>query len=406
MSPLDAAGARWRYLLLLALRWLPTGLLIPVVTLLGLDRGLTLVEVGATAAVQGVVVALLELPTGGLADTLGRRPVLLLAGAAGTASLAVLAVADTPGLFALAWLLQGVYRALDSGPLEAWYVDTALAAEPGLRLERALGAGTAVAGLAIACGALLSGALVAASGDPGVPVLAALAVLVLGTGALVLLPEPRRARGSVRRALTGVPGTVRGGLLLVGRSRALAGLTGVSLLWGVGIPAFEALLPVRLAELTGGPAAGAALLGPATAAAWVVSAAGAAIAPWVAGRVGLVPAAVAGRLLQGAAVVAMGLLAGPVGALTGYLVVNLVHGAANPLHGSLLHGHVEGGHRATVLSVGSLVFQLGGALGLLGLTALAAATTTEAAIVAGGAVLALSAPLYLAARPAPATTSR
>ena len=41
MRALDAAQARRRYLLLLALRWLPTGLLMPVLTVVGLDRGLT-----------------------------------------------------------------------------------------------------------------------------------------------------------------------------------------------------------------------------------------------------------------------------------------------------------------------------------------------------------------------------
>ncbi len=398
MTVLDARQARWRFLVLLALRWLPTGLVIPVTTVIGLDRGLTLAQVGLTAAVQGVVVAVLELPTGGLADALGRRPVLLLAGGVGAVSLAVFAVADSVALFALAWGLQGIFRALDSGPLEAWYVDTALAAEPDLRLERALGAGTAVLGAAIAAGSLASGLLVAASGDPTVAVLAALAVHVLGTGALVLLPEPRRARGSARRALTAVPGVVRDGLAIVGRSRALLGLAGVSLLWGVGMPTFETLLPARLVELSGDPAAAVALLGPAAAVAWIVAAAGAAAVGRPAGRIGLVPAAVLGRLLQGGAVVAMGLLAGPAGALTGYLLVNLVHGAANPVHHSLLHARVDGAHRATVLSVSSLVFQLGGTIGLVTLTALADATTTAAAIVTGGVVLAASAPLYLPAR--------
>lgn len=43
VSGLDAAGARWRNLRLRALRWFPTGLG-PVITLLGLDRGPTVVE--------------------------------------------------------------------------------------------------------------------------------------------------------------------------------------------------------------------------------------------------------------------------------------------------------------------------------------------------------------------------
>ncbi len=404
MRALDGAQARRRYLVLLVLRWLPTGLLLPVLTVVGLDRGLTLAEVGLTAAVQGAVVAVLELPTGGLADTLGRRPVLLLAGAVGTASLAVFAVADTVALFALAWALQGVFRALDSGPLEAWYVDTALAADPGLDLGRALGRGTSVLGVAIAAGSLASGLLVAATGDPAAPLLAALAVHVLGVAGLVLLPEPRRTRGSALRAVAAVPGAVRDGLRLVAGSRALLGLTGVSLLWGVGMPAFETLLPARLEQEAGGPAAAAALLGPATAVAWLVSAAGAAAAGPVAARIGLVPAAVLGRVLQGAAVVAMGLLAGPAGALTGFLLTHLVHGAANPLHHALLHARVDASRRATLLSVSSLVAQLGGTIGLVALAALADATSVAVGIAAGGAALAAAAPLYLLTRsPGPGT---
>jgi len=76
-TALDARGARRRFLLLRGLRWLPTGLLIPVLVLLLLERGLTLGQIGLVAAAQGLVVMLLELPTGALADALGRRRVLL-----------------------------------------------------------------------------------------------------------------------------------------------------------------------------------------------------------------------------------------------------------------------------------------------------------------------------------------
>ena len=48
----------------------------------------------------------------------------------GLAALGLLYVADSVAMYAAVTLLQGVYRALDSGPLESWYVDTTLAAEP------------------------------------------------------------------------------------------------------------------------------------------------------------------------------------------------------------------------------------------------------------------------------------
>ena len=71
----------------------------------------------------------------------------------------------------------------------------------------------------------------------------------------MLLPEPRRARGSTLRAVVAVPGAVRDGLRLVAARVPCSGLTGVSLLWGVGMPAFETLLPARLAQEAGGPVA-------------------------------------------------------------------------------------------------------------------------------------------------------
>ncbi|HJT64410.1 MAG TPA: MFS transporter, partial [Candidatus Limnocylindria bacterium] len=65
MSPLNAAAIRRRYLFLIGLRWFQSGLLIPILVLLMVSRGLSLVEIGLVGAVQGVIVLVLELPTGG-----------------------------------------------------------------------------------------------------------------------------------------------------------------------------------------------------------------------------------------------------------------------------------------------------------------------------------------------------
>ena len=97
--------------------------------LLMTERGLSLAQIGLCVTVFSIVTVTLELPTGGLADALGHRPVLVLAGLMTTAGLLLLTVADSTALFALAWALKGVGRALDSGPLEAWYVDAVRAAD-------------------------------------------------------------------------------------------------------------------------------------------------------------------------------------------------------------------------------------------------------------------------------------
>lgn len=160
---------------------------------------------------------------------------------------------------------------------------------------------------------------------------------------------------------------------------------------------FESLLPVRLAEVIGNPERAAALLGPANSAAWLASAAGAALTPLLLRWFGAAPGAALLRILQGVTVVGMGLFAGPVGVLVAYLACYAVHGASNPLHSGLLHRQVDGPYRTSVLSLNSMMAQPAAALGGVVLTALAAATSVGTAMVVGAVVLAVAAPLYLPA---------
>lgn len=405
MSALSVRQIRFRYLALYGLRWLPTGLMIPVMILLPQERGLSLSEIGVVFTAQALVVLALELPTGGLADALGRKPVLAIAWTVNLLSLALFAVADSVALFFLVWALQGVYRALDSGPLESWYVDASLAADPKAEYEPGLGYAGTVAGVSIAVGALLSSGLVAL-GPLGpvsaltLPVLVAVALQAVGLIALLtLLVETRAARGAgaLRASVVEAPRMVGQALGLLRRSRVLLALVAVELFWGFGMVTFESLLPVRLGEVVGDAERAATLLGPANSAAWLASAAGAALTPLLLRRLGAAPSAALMLLVQAGTVVGMGLLAGPVGVLVAYLACYTVHGAANPLHAGLLHRQVEGPYRTSVLSLNSMMGQPGFALGAVLLTAIADASSVTTAMLVGAAVLAMAAPLYLPA---------
>jgi hypothetical protein len=408
-----ALEARRRFLLLHGIRWLPVGLLIPVLVLLPLERGLTLAQYGSAAAVQGIVVMILELPTGGLSDAIGRRPVLLLAGLVDLASLAILTVADSVFLFAVVYLLQGIYRALDSGPLESWYVDRALAADERADIESGLSRGGVVAGVAIAGGALIGGGLVALGPIGGfsaltVPVLASLGWQVLSLlSVTTLMTEPRPARGpaALIASVRGVPAAIGGAIGLLRRSRVIVALVAVEVFWGFGMVCFEGLMPVRLSEVVGSADRASALMGPAGSAAWLASAAGAAAVPLLAKRIGAARTGAVLRVLQGLAVVGMAVLAGPAGVLTAYLLCYTVHGAANPVHSGLLHRQVEGPYRASLISLNSMVSQPAGAIGLVALTALAGGVSVSAALLVGAVVLAAAAPLYLVTQRAEAVTA-
>jgi MFS family permease len=401
---LSSAAVRHRFLALLGIRWMTTGLVVPVVVLLPLERGLELHQLGLAVAAQGLMVLALELPTGGLADALGRRRVLVAAGVFNAIALGVAVFADSVLWFALVFGLQGVYRALDSGPLDAWYVDTAQAADPDADIERSLSLGGLVTGLGIAVGTLASSGLVALDPVPGVealvtPLFAALtlqAVQFVALASLMADDVSGRQAGGLREAVADVPGVVAGAVRMVRTGRLLTALVAVELLWGFGMAAFEMLTPAKLGAVLDSADRAAALLGPVNTGAWVAAAAGAALIPHMTRRLTPRITAAALRIAQGAAVVGLAVVTGPVGLVIAYVLTMGVHGAANPVHQGLLHrAVVDPSSRATVVSANSLTGQTGGMLGGIALGALADAAGLTTAILVGAGFLAAAAPLYL-----------
>jgi DHA1 family tetracycline resistance protein-like MFS transporter len=314
--------------------------------------------------------------------------------------LSLLTVAHTVAMFVAYYALQGVYRALDSGPLEAWYVDHALAADESADIEKGLSRSNAVLGLAVGAGALLTGGAVAL-GPIDLPVYIALALQVVSLIAVATLmteDRPGRGMGALLSSVRGVPAAIAGAVGLLRRSRVIVALVAVELFWGFGMVAFESLTPVRLAEVLGDPDRASALMGPVGSVGWLASAAGAALVPLLSRRIGAPWTGAVLRVLQGATVAMMGLLGGPVGVITGYLLCYSVHGASGAVHSGLLHRQAEGRYRASLLSLNSMVSQPAMALGMVTLTALASATSLVVSLLAGAVVLALAAPLYLVAR--------
>ena len=405
---LTPAAARRVFLLLTVARWLPVGLVVGIFTLWFLDRGLTVAEALVAFSVTGIMVFVLELPTGGLADAIGRRPVLIAAAAINIAASAVLILGQSFWMFVVGAALQGVFRALDSGPLEAWFVDTVHATEPAADVDQALSTEGTVMGVSMAVGAVASGGLVVWH-----PLTAYTALLppMLGWAGLnlvylvalvVLMKEPgthldssgrRRAAESAKAA----PGIVRDGLSLLRHNRVLLSLVMVELFWTAALVVFETLQPVRLAEMVGGEERAGALMGPVAAIGWGVFALGSALAGFGSRRIGVARTAILARVLNGLGAVTMGLAAGPVALIVAYLFTYGLHGTAGPMHSSLLHREAEARNRATVLSMNSMVFFI--AFSLVGppLGLLAEATSTQTAMVTAGAFSILGALLYLPA---------
>ena len=408
MTPLTPTAARRVFLVLTATRWFPIGLIIGVTTLLPLDRGLSVAETLTAFAFTGWVVFALELPTSGFADAFGRKPVYVAAAIAQVSAAALYLVADSFWAFVAAAVLMGVFRALDSGPLEAWFVDTVHLTEPDADVERPLAAQATILGVGIATGALASGALIWAHPVAAYPALvapfvvyAALTVVHL-VAVLALLREPRAAddSGAGRRALASVaeaPAVIREGLGLVTANPVLRGLVVVEVFWSLAMVVFETFQPIRLGELLGSTQLAGAWMGAVASAGWGVFALGSALAGLLSPRIGVARTAVIARVLNSLGALTMGLVAGPVTLVVAYLATYSMHGAAGPVHSALLHREAQASNRATVLSISSMAMFAAFSLAtpLLGL--LAERQSNQAAMVLAGALSLAGALFYLPA---------
>ncbi|MEO7447282.1 MAG: MFS transporter [Humibacillus sp.] len=408
---LSPEAARRVFLVLTFTRWFPVGLVVGILTLWQLERGLTIAQALTVSSGSGITIFLLELPTSGFADVFGRRPVFVVSAVVNVVASAVLLVAHSFWAFLAAAVLTGVFRALDSGPLEAWFVDTVHASRAGTDVDGSLAAQGTVLGAGIAAGALVSGGLIwwhpftgASALVLPVAVFVALNVAHL-VAVLALLREPRSLghldRSGAQRALASAkksPVVVRQGLGLLRVNPVLRGLVCVELFWSVAMIVFETFQPIRLAELVGGEARAGAIMGPVAAAGWAVFAVGAALAGWASRRVGVARTAILARVLNGLGAVVMGLVAGPAALIAAYGVTYLLHGSGGPAHSALLHREARADNRATVLSINSMVASVafGVAAPLLGL--LAQHTSTQVAMVVAGAVSILGALCYLPAQ--------
>jgi MFS family permease len=403
LTPRDAR----RVLLTLTFtRWFPVGLVIGLFTLWQLERGLSVAQAITASSVAGLVVFLLELPTSGFADAFGRKPLLVASGIVNVLAAGMFLLADSFWSFALAAALMGVFRALDSGPLEAWFVDTVHESDPGADVDGALAAQGTLLGVGIAAGALVSGALVwwhplTGSSALLLPLVVSTALNLVHLAAMSLLLRERRRHdegAALRQAVASAkaaPEVVRDGLRLVRDSRALRGLITVEVFWCLAMVVFETFQPIRLAELLGGEEAAGRVMGPVAAAAWGIFAAGSALAGRLSRRIGVTRTAMLARVLNGAGALAMGLAAGPVALVAAYLVTYSLHGSAGPMHAALLHREASSDNRATVLSINSMVAF--GAFTVLAPLAgvLAEATSTQVAMVAAGAASIIGVVFYL-----------
>lgn len=385
---LDGATARRRFVTVSFLFWLPIGMSIATGVLLFTERGMGLAAVAGFYAVHSLTAAAMELPTGGLSDVIGRRPVLAIAGLLNLTAFTLIGLGAAGWAIALGMGLMGLARALSSGPAEAWYVDTVHAhAGPDADLRTGLARGSSATSAALALGTLLGGGLPwLLSLAPGVgewlaettaglviplsvpALLGALVEIVFVLYVLSALTEPSRPRAGVRGVVGKVPAAIAAGLRLGARDALIRRILLTASAAGAALAAVELLTPGRAAALMGTAESGALVFAGLACAGFLCSALGSQLSPLVARFTGGSERAVLASLglmtlgltLLGLTAHSMSPLATAV-AVTGFGLVYLGLGAAGPNENDLLHRRVDASGRATALSVQSLSLQLVGA---------------------------------------------
>ena len=401
MNPL-AVRIRRTYLVLVLGNTLAGSFIWGINTLFLLDAGLTNLEAFAANAFFTAGMVVFEVPTGVVADTWGRRTSYLL----GTVTLAVstflywlLWEADAPfWLWALVSMALGLGFTFFSGALEAWLVDALDFARFDGELDKVLGQGQMVAGVAMLGGSLAGGVLAQAT-DLGVPFLVRTGVLVVMFLVAFLLmkdlgfvPEPgqrplvamrRVLRASLDHGLGNPP--VRWVML----SAPFAG--------GAGIYAFYAVQPYLLelhhdpgaysiAGLAAALVAGAQILG-----------------GWAAPRVRRLFARRTTTLILTAAgsalvLVLLGFAPSLSVAIPLIALWGLLFAADEPIRQAYLNDMIPSKQRATVLSFDSLMGSSGGVVAQPALGRAADVYGYAASLVLSGLFALLSVPFLIASR--------
>ncbi|WP_104165559.1 MFS transporter [Cryobacterium sp. N22] len=390
------------YLILLLGNTLAASFIWGINTLFLLDAGLSNFEAFAANAFFTAGMVIFEIPTGVVADTVGRKASYLL----GTITLSV-----TTALYWMLWVwhspfvwwavvsvLLGLGFTFFSGAVEAWLVDALTSTGYTGSLEAVFGRGLVVTGIAMFAGSVLGGVIAQAT-NLGVPFLVRAGVLVvMFIYAFVVMRDlgftPDRSRGPVKATRLVLSESIEHGLK---RRSVRYMILSAPFASGVGIYAFYALQPYLL-ELYGDPSA-YSIAGLAAAILSLAQIVGGVVAPRIRTLFAKRTSTVIGAsLLSVISLVVLGLNSLFWLAVVFLMVWGFVFAVAEPVRQAYLNDMIPSKQRATVLSFDSLFGSLGGVFIQPALGRSADLWGYGASLMIGGLVELIGVPIMLASR--------
>ena len=377
------------------------GLTVAVVALALTDRGMDLFQISLLFGVYSLTAMAMELPFGGLADAIGRKPVFLAAVGASLASITIfLATHDFYGL-ALSFAFIGFGRALRSGTLDAWFVESFHAAAPNVDVQPALAKAQSGGAMGLAMGAVLGGVLPDLFGSGAALIggsiydVSYVASLIVMLGVFVftlifIIEKPRsRTSRALAQGFARVPHVVKDAGILALRHPVLLPLLSALAFFLMATNPVEVLWPTLVKPMLDGGYANT-VIGVLTATYFFSIAIGAWLSPIVSrlfGRSQSVTLAAVFASLAGLQII-LALQGSVAGFVAVFILFSILLGVSETPASSILHRCVDDSQRSTMLSLRSLIQQLGAAMGLILAGAVAEIYGTPAAWIVGALFLA------------------
>ena len=399
------------YYLAISLFWFATALPISLHILLFQARGFSLFQIGIGLAVYSFTIVLLEVPTGGLADAVGRKRVALIAYSLMSGTSIMLLISFTFPILMLGFVLYGAGRALASGALDAWFVDALQTVDAEIDLQPAFARAGTFTLLALGIGALggsaLPGLFVNLPGEGtavftplSMPIVIALLfqiALVLFIAVAVKEDRPTANANTWRKGFQDVPVLVKDALTLSRQNPVILLLLGTTLGGGLAGIVIETFWQPQLATVLAVQPENTLLFGVMMAGSFLVGMVGNLVSTPLSRLVGNRYALVAAitRGLQGICLILLALqTAVPLFALFFWLVY-LNMGVLDSPHATLVNNEIPSKRRSAMLSVQSFASYIGSMVGSIGLGYLAQQSSVRSAWVVAAVILMLSLFLYV-----------
>ncbi|SNR26959.1 MFS transporter [Puniceibacterium sediminis] len=354
------------------------GLTVAVVALALVDRGMDLVQISLLFGVYSLTTMAMELPFGGLADSIGRKPVFLTAVVASLISLVLFLSTRDFHVLALSFAFIGFGRALRSGTLDAWFVETFKALAPDVDVQPALAKAQWANAVGLAIGAVVGGLLPDILGEVAISLgfstydvsyLASfgvmLGVFVFTMFAIVEKPRPRDVT-ALMHGFANVPTVIKDASLLAVRHPALSILLAALAFFLMATSPVEVIWPTHAKPMLDEGYANT-VIGVVTATYFFSIAFGASLSAHISRifkRRHAMTLAASFACLAGVQI-ALALQGSILGFVTVFILYSVILGVSETPASSILHRCVEDRQRSIMLSLRSLIQQLGAALGLV-----------------------------------------